>query len=101
DAARHDLYGRADDQSRPPARKSAVGRLDGGDAGSFAVGPVRAYDRGNGYRLRDFHAVAERPRPARPAGLMSPPGKYWPDRAYPGGKWAMTAMTSAVFSASN
>ena len=68
DAARHDLHHRADDQSRPAACESAVGRLDGGDPRPLAVGAVRAYDRRHRRRLRDLHAVAEGlDRPGLPA----------------------------------
>ena len=66
------FHDRADDQSRPAARQSAVRRLDRGDARPLAVGPVRAHDRRDGDRLRGFHAVARRARPAGPAGLRFP-----------------------------
>ena len=58
--ARHVLHRRADDQSRPPARESAVRRLDRGDARPFAVGAVRAHRRRHRHRRRDLHPVAGR-----------------------------------------
>src|SRR5204863_4159175 len=50
--------------SRPAACESAVRRLDRGDTGPFAVGPVRAHHRGDGHRLRDLHDLAQWPRQA-------------------------------------
>src|SRR5262249_16512721 len=69
-APRHVLHGRADDQSRPPAREGAFRRLDRGDARPLALRPVRAYRRGDRGRRRNLHAVAARARP--PAPLRRP-----------------------------
>src|SRR5262249_19623975 len=72
-APRHVLHGRADDQSRPPAREGALRRLDRGDARPLALRPVRAYRRGDRGRRRNLHAVPARARPpaavGRPAAL--------------------------------
>ena len=66
--ARHVLHGRADDQSRPPAREGAVRRLDRGDARPLAVGAVRAHGRRHRDRRRGLHLLA---RQARQAALSS------------------------------
>ena len=58
------VHGRADDQSRPPARQSAVRRLDGGDPRPVPVGPVRAHCRRHGQGRRDLHPVAQGARQA-------------------------------------
>ena len=63
-APRHVLHGRADDQSRPPAREGALRRLDRGNARPLALRPVRAQRRGDRDRRRNLHAVAQGPRPA-------------------------------------
>src|SRR5262249_39894606 len=65
-APRHVLHGRADDQSRPPAREGALRRLDRSDARPLALRPVRAHRRGDRGQRRDLHAVAARARPAAP-----------------------------------
>ena len=51
----HVLYRRADDQCRPLRGEGAERRLDRGDQGPLAVGAVRAHDRSDRDRVRDFY----------------------------------------------